>query len=548
MKRLLIIIGLVALPSTSMAAALSPWVQAVVERTDAGIRMAKTLTDAQGCGTDPAVTLSRRENLIDNTLTTLRPYVDVQQQISTQSQKLNEWTTCFASDVNLLERKLDEIRVALDSGIEACNGPQVQALRANYTFTAEAATALLKGGADPSYKDSRLAYTYAFHDIELWNAGTERAPLVTPVDLCPYTTDYSPRSVAYVPSTPTDTGIIDTQAQAVKSFGCDATVLTQLTDPTDSVEAQPRLQFLAQTETQSTLLSRMVTQFLQNLDAALSALHGAASMPPPLPEPFSPLEHGKQSGCLKPALQAPGSVDLLLNDYPDYFGSQPAPGQMLPVGMFLRPTYDSFSLLPNAPMTLRAFIERKNDQGVRRPFPWDMQSNGTDYFSYIFSGSDAPQQLQIISSGIDRETGFVDALGRDSIERTTSAFSPLRTAVNSLAQATRTTVPDYVSDLSYFLARQCVDGHCQSTLDGVLKRIHNPYCTPYTEGLYTDDRAHVYCFCLEKSAEVPNGLDLGNANDRKLFDQYCREPTAEEVGEYKTLEPKMVGACMVRNQ
>jgi hypothetical protein len=93
----------------------------------------------------------------------------------------------------------------------------------------------------------------------------------------------------------------------------------------------------------------------------------------------------------------------------------------------------------------------------------------------------------------------MESAHRDPAERMKDAAEGMEDALQSLIAITneddgllRTR---YIPDLTYFLARSCVDGHCQETLKTVAKRTFNPYCAPYVSGKFTEEDAPEKCFC-----------------------------------------------------
>ncbi len=504
-----------------------------------------------------------KDGMIEQTISLVREYVDVAQQIGVQSRSLREDSACLIGDVRRLEEKLEALRAAMNAGIDECNGAKVRALMEAYKFTAGAMTSLTRGAHDPTYRDDRVRFVYPFEDRALWDSnGSSHVDTASDVSQCPYTTDYSPRSIGYIPD-------VQEPGMNLKSFGCDASVLGSLDDPADQIEVAPMKQFLIVTHAYSAAVAAFVNQITANIDASAESARTGESVPivpaDPLPPP---LEHAVQSGCLRPGIpplpagaadasSVPG-VDVLLNDYPDYFSRDNAhavdaadgtrivvytlPEEILPVGMLLRPAYDLFNMHANALMAMRAYTERKTNQGSLRPV--ETQEGPADLLAFMFREKERSNTLRRIAENIERESGLADALGRDSLEQIHDAYQPLDDAMQSLVKAVDDDVPDYVSGLAYFLARQCADGHCQATLDSIQKRLHNPFCTPYLDGTYTDERMHVKCLCLLKSDDEPNGLDLANGDDEQFYNDYCLGKfTPEDEARYANMEAEPVWAC-----
>ncbi len=563
MKYVLTIIGLMMIPAHTLAAEpLSPWVEEVLARADAGISMASGLPGG-GCPSNDEDKTYSLEKMVAQANEVIRPYIDVQKQISLQSKMLRERTACLQSDINLLEAKANQIQKEVTAAIAACNSNRAAALLETYKFTADASITLLEAGSDPGFDDDRLRYNYAFNDAGLWNAAqTGGGPIRVAMDeddaddlpLCPYTTDYSPRSVGYLVN-PDGTVTSD-----VKSFGCDLSVLATLDDP----EVPWLDSFLQSTDSYANTVADLITQFSSTLDQAIRTLRG---LPPSTGTGggSSTLQHGVQMDCQKPAYLEPYSIpykDILLNAFPDYFTDSDEPDTpMLPIGMLLMPSFDYFSVNSNPMMLNETYIQRRNRQGAERPDPAGASFADDDYFTYL-GDNNRKLELQRRAADIERSAGTVDAAGRDSLERMQNAFSPLTVAVSALSESVHGgtpqgvtsplpfiepvgVVPQYISNLTYFLSRQCVEGHCQRTLDSVAKRIHNPYCTPYISGIYADDKTYAKCFCIPKDGANPNGLEIGGA-DKVFYEDYCLGMIkSEDQQRYDSLEPMLYPACQV---
>ncbi len=112
---------------------------------------------------------------------------------------------------------------------------------------------------------------------------------------------------------------------------------------------------------------------------------------------------------------------------------------------------------------------------------------------------------------------------------------PLEAAIQSLIRIVDTELPEkYIPELTLFLARSCVDGHCQRTLDAVARRTFNPYCHPYVSGKYTEDDVAKYCYC---DPEI-------EFRDNDFWKQYCSADYGEDMARYDAMVPEMMPACI----
>lgn len=565
---LLLVLSLLT-PTSVHAAALSPWVQGVIDRANEG--MAGGVASLGSCPGDALEKERVQDDMIATTYDVLRPYIDVRRELAQQSQMIRQRTVCFQSDINELERTLNEIRQKMDASISECNGASMSVLMSTFTFTSQAAISLLRGGTDPSFQDDRLTYRYSFHDRGLRDAGVEKEKIDDDsIPICPYTTDYSPHSVAFLPGSD------------VMSYGCDLTVMDRITHPVDRIEADAATYFMEETDRFAGSIGDLVNQYINSIDFVLRVLRNGTGMPSD--PPFTGLlQHGVASGCLKPALpfvpnidptveQLSGNysplaglrdtLDLVLDQYPDYFTtpgggefelfpdvwvrSYAEEGKALPIGMLTWPAYDHFSVYSNPVMMIRNFVDRRGEIGAARPLPSRLTASPEmDFFRYLYEGAQLGNEYRVIAENIDLERGMVDAASRDSLERMKNAFSPLSSAVNQFTLATEKSVPTYIKKLTYFLARQCVDGHCKQTLDSVAKRINNEYCTPYTDkrNLYKEDKMYAKCFCIPKDDANPDGLDIGGV-DKEFYEDNCLGiPKQADEDKWANLEPTLIPAC-----
>ncbi len=535
--------------AASGTVALSPWVQAVLERADQGISLAQSLPE-KSCESETL------QSEIRNNQSVIRKLVFPALQREAEAASLRESTVCFQSDKHLLELKIREVQNAMDEALslDNCKISTSMALRETYEFLIGAYASFVQGGTNPTYRDDRLRYRYTFHDMDLRNAGA-KGPIAdtgSTAPLCPYTTDYGVHSLGFLP-TPVGEGAAPGDASFdVRSFGCDPTVLEKIIDPPYNTEAATLRNFMMRTDELSRSLYDTVSTALFNLNNVIGVLTGTttASEPPgakPMPE------HAEQSGCLKPLqpdLEAgdPAETDALLSAYPDYFEPynlriddtpaytySPLPEDVLPTGMLHLPVIDYFLTMPNAGVLTRSFTDLREYTGGIRPLPRYLISDMFDsFFMAITRTADTSIKLREISSNIEREMGILESSSTDALQRMQDASVPLESAVQALIKVVDTELPEkYIPELTYFLARSCVDGHCKETLDAVARRTFNPYCHPYVSGLYTQEDAVKRCYCDEEI----------KSTDPTFWKRYCSNDFAEDMAKYDAMEAKMIPAC-----
>lgn len=513
MKKFFLTLGILLLPATASAQALSPWVQGVLDRADEGISMAG--------GLGPAICDNETlQSEISDNRSLARSMLDATTQLEQESQLLAERTTCFEYDRALLRQKLVQIQNEMNSAIDACLINKNRMLRVNYQFVAEALQSLLRGGIDPTVRDDRLQYKYAFHDKTLLDQQIDEQIVEnSTAPLCPFTSDYAPRSVAYIPTGVGNAAAAGDASFDVRSFGCDVTTLGRIDIAPVDAEAAVFRDFLGQTQEFALTVYNTVSQAVRNIDDTIGIITGIKK-PRPDARPGSIPPHETVSGCLKPLSPDLSSIDAqgledLLAAYPNFFGPEnlrddgnggttydPKQGETLPTGLLFQASFDRFGVTPASYALVRSFVDRREALGYDRPLPGGMQSPNnentvdTTFFTGVINPTLLQNELRNISSNIERETGILDAINRDAAQRLKDASMPLEQAVQNLVYVTDEFLPKkYVPELTFFMARSCVDGFCQDTLKNVAQRILNPYCHPYVSGKYMDEKAADKCFC-----------------------------------------------------
>ncbi len=517
MRRLLILIGILLIPSGASAAALSPWVQAVLERADTEMSSDGAVVPA--CD-HIAETVTNRNLIVDSLGTTV--------DLAIESQFLRERTICAESDRSLLLEKRQEIQEAMnDALVSPCSPEKLAALRAAYAFITDAYRSFLYGSIDPSYKDTILL------------AKDEDAPL------CPYTTDYSPHAIGYIPATAGGAVSGGGSSFDLKSYGCDLKVLQDIQNNLPEAlkkEAENEIKFQSKAQEIAVDLYSLISQSLSAIDRSIAMLSGVPPPPAP-PSTVTPPSHDKAVGCLRPpspeaATADAGQIDDLLTAYPDYFSADnlrkdsagnmtysPPRSETLPEGVIFTTTTNPFSFLPNAVSLNRLFTDHALFVGLSRPLPLSYLEESLDMFSLVARTLNAAKMLRLISGNIQQETAFFEAAVRDPYERIADVTQPLSAAVNSLADLTQNFLPkEYIPNVVYFLLRSCVDGHCKGTLEAVAQRSFNKYCHPYVSGDYTDEEAVKKCFCEDQYKNEDFCMGQSSMQQQKPQLLMCGEP------------------------
>lgn len=548
MRSVLFLLGLL-LPFSVSAEALSPWVREVLKRSEDGIGVAQSI-DYTNC--DPASLLSDHQA----NQSIFGEFADVRLDFGADATFLRERTVCFESDRKALKDQIIKIADAMLQETKSCKLGTAALLRKNYGFLMMAYRDFLAGGIDPSYKTRLLMSRWAFHYRELYDQDIEAEfDEDAPEDWqCPFTTDYGAHAIAYVPLEPGSGG--SEEDLEVRSYGCDQSVLDRITDEPLKKEATTLKNFLNDTDDAARALYSTLQDALYALGSALSSRTDGWA-PPELPDvPESPPEHATLSGCLRPEEPVEGrhtdeEIEALLHTYPDYFeeenlqertiGGQtvwsfgPDQEHRLPIGLLFQPSLDYFSVEPSSLSLLRTYAERRARNAAERPLSSYFTPKILDNIFAIFENiMKDPKDVKEVEASVEEESAFLDSAIRDASQRMHSAGDSLEDALQSLLAVTNSEdglLPtSYIPDLTYFLARSCVDGYCQETLETVAKRTFNPYCTPYASGKFTEEDAALRCFC-DASVEDSWGE----------WDRYCSENI--NYGNYSGRQDEVSLAC-----
>ncbi len=532
----------IVVPTTLHAEALGPWVQGVLEKAQAGMRVAEAQTPGS-CRNDTMIPEIWEST--DSVKETESTSVEIGQEM----EFFTERTVCFENDRYLLEQAMHSILGAMNAATAACNSEGVRVLRDTYRFVHDAYVSYMNGALDPSYKDDRLRRKYLFEDEALWVTPpykdaqydkTSTAPI------SPYSTEYGPHTIAD-PGTVVGAPVFG-EASPLRSYGCDAMVLRSL-GPPFADEATALATFMDQLDAFARPLYTSISHSLRTIDDIIAVLTGKKP-PDILPGPEDPLEHDKKHGALRPHSpeedngMTPREQEATLQAFPNYFDPEnaridpatgettftPRPEDLLPVGMLFRP-------LESSPIaSILNFVNKKADMGTQRPSPDIFEEKALGIFSYIHQTFVESPLVRFLGANSERQTALVEASNRDPLELSEAAAEPLHRAVVSLTDVVENFLPkQYIPSVAFFLARSCVDGHCQNTLRTVLKRIHNPMCHPYISGEYEDEGVANKCFCVASVEDT----------DPVFWAKYCKDTLSpDEEEEYRNRPPEKIAACL----
>lgn len=511
----------VALPLPVSAAALSSWVQGVLDRAEAGRSVAAGLPGSQ-CTNGGASDLL---DAVDDAVRTMAgSSIDTEETWTF----LEAQTVCAEHDRRLLLRSLRTTAEAATLAASQCRPDATRALLSTLRFTADAYRSFLAGVDDPAVTDDRLRWRYPFETSARWSQGPfePEADTASLAPLCPFTSDYGPPSLGLTRSTyaplpvPTiasasygcDLAVlrcIAPQAGAAAPTGCDPSI-TQNADASIKKEADRLATALETIDRAARPLADSVSVAMQALASIMEALTGARP-PSSLSSAIPPPPHAVMAGCLRPPIPQTAGDDraedadrallafpqLMDREYLTRLGLDPERDSAHPPSAALMPWW----LLLRGPATdlttVRSFLLRREEAGAARPTSgaWSFQSSDAENpLAFVLGGELLSLAGQ--SGDIERATATLDLIGRDAMEMAEDSSTPFHEAVASLARVTEDFLPQqYLPSLTMFMLRSCSGGPCEARLRAVLKRTFNPYCHPFLSGKYREKDVPEKCFC-----------------------------------------------------
>ncbi len=535
MRRPFLIIGvlattafLVPLPAAAQAAklcdglrgatALSPYVQKVLERADAGLSFAQQGNDDGG-----DIELYWY-SLVENAGATVLQGMDTERRITGAIQDLIDRSACLRYDALLISCKIEEVRKALNTatskGIGAPSAEKSFKLQELLLFLFNRDRYLSAGALDPWYADPDWGRVYAFDaptpgfccrsgdnglacetsDFLECNPGTfwktaddcayecevAEFPDQDP-RLCPYDSDYA---------MPTEGG-----------YGCDETVM-------------PSVGLLADEKDSLTKLRAAVEKLRSD---AFGSSSSAASRPPALVGCASTFGHcsdGTNRACQTSGdcetgascvfqkgtcLNEPSVQCREDRDCPDVPTGTTEDGETAQASICVLPPVSPpatvirrgpFSLIPDQLRLVEAFIQWNRRVGASRPFRSDLAAEReggqaddefVDPFQFLTDQNDRSIARQ---AGADEGTlqGRLMPLS-DASDQLQAMLKPLREAIADFSElaAGADGVRKFVRAFSSYLLRNCLDDPCQTDLERVWTIANTDECFPYADGSYLED-------------------------------------------------------------
>lgn len=531
-------------------APVSPYVQAVLTRADAGLTYAKSAPALPVFGFfigDWAQAIASAMAQLMNTNV----------QVTIQADDLIHHSACLNFDATAIKCKMQQVQDEMQAGASGRSLIALWQLRSLLTFLNDRLTQFYQGALDPNYADPdwgsvqifdppqnvycydsfagtcrqttsaacALARGSAFRtQIQCQNAGglplTNQNGTQTNDVMCPYDSDYGP--------------------SLQNGFGCDLDVMA------------PRIGF-APVKTEYDALNavikqidaaRAIQQQLLGVQNDIDTLTGNQTASPPA---LAPRTHISAVGCAPPpgicsnnqALRCSGDADCVnggtcqtatsvcslnrsitcLNDDSQCtvngqnFGTCIPNDGKIPATVELR---GPFSLGKNERELVSDFLLDRLQTANSRSTPDSLATPGTvsnNTFSKLVAGS---YRLLFnawsLFQGRDEAINF--PIATDPELEIASALTPLRKAVGDLARLVlpdktqqKQGLRDFVIKYAYFLRRSCINRPCNASLEEILKIAFADACFPYTNGDFLDDSPDSprYQKCLDKAGiQLPN--------------------------------------------
>ena len=521
---------MLSVPLPLEAAALSPWVQSVLTRVDTALNLPTT---GNGSCVDEIT-----QHEVEASINESRRIFSEIENITQEADLLYSRTICFESDRRLLLEKIQQVYTALTNATKNCDQVLAADLRSALEFIAISYQQFLQNGLNPSASGSLLQSLQPFEEADSINLSTQPS--------CIYTTDYSPHFIAYIPTKIDPIGKAP-EGSALRSYGCDQTILPTLPESFEK-ERKPLLNLINAIEE----FARPISEAIKLTKESLAKINEDTTVPTasgrePEATRTRSLEHAAVTGCLvpphpleqNPLLPQPATNDIE-KTYQRFLrtldsGYKRGNASMLPTWLILLSTGNAFTSFPDVFTLLPSFASLKEEMGYERPRSRDEALEEDDQAYFLAGTYDTVSRGLALEKGAQGRTeGRMELLSRDTLELTSAATEPLRSAMLQYTLMTQDFLPKkYLPNFVYFLSRSCVDGHCQKTLKTIAKRTFNDYCIPYLSKKYTDEKAVDKCFCLP-SVE---------ADDPDFWKENCSEDFEDKRGEFEAKEKKFYPFC-----
>lgn len=429
-------LGLLLAPGGAAAQwAVSPYVQAVLQRSEDGVRRARQLRAPEP--EVDALDLRRAATAAYGAL------VDTRQRITIERRALSEHTACLRADLFLLERQFERVRQETLLAIDRKNRSSVTLMLEVLRFLSDRYEAVLHGARDPAQTDSDWHATWQF-DPPDWQA-TYGGILVSG-EACPFHTDYLPPSVG--------------------GYGCDATALRQV------------LRGLSASGAGGSELRAATQAELASLEAGLRAAADYELRLLALGQASGQLDRIVSGGPALPSLSPPPQHRPPLSGC---FRTRPLPPEV--VRHELR---GPFSLERDDERLLTIFREQRRSEERERPLPSYLDAGRTVVHWILgwlglqegrelgeFQGTQGERESMTVAATVDPSGSF------ERLTISVREFSDLASG--------RDGVRAFVRDFAYFLRLSCVFRPCSSRLERVMRVVVTDECFPYANGEFLRD-------------------------------------------------------------
>ena len=299
-------------------AALSPWVDDVIQKIDAGLATS---------GMMPAIscddTVVRQE--LQNNLSMIRNQYSVTVDTAMEISALKNRTLCFEADRRELQEKVDTILQLLSTATNSCQQQSSHVLRQTFLFADAAYREFLKGAVDPSLHNDLVRTTYPFEKPETF--GVMSKPELDPSSTktqCIYTTDYAPPGIGFIPTIENDV-IASPEESDLRAFGCDQSVLLTLPSSVNT-EAAVLSGLMGDIQTFAKETLSVIESALSSIDEILAVATGSAPTSTVTHVVDPPPPHAEQTGCLRPLIPLSSlgtqQVEDALQAFPSYFDTK----------------------------------------------------------------------------------------------------------------------------------------------------------------------------------------------------------------------------------
>ncbi|OGJ55590.1 hypothetical protein A2706_01300 [Candidatus Peribacteria bacterium RIFCSPHIGHO2_01_FULL_51_35] len=456
MKRLAFVIGFVLLlaPNVTHAqSAVSPYMQRVITRAEAGIAFAK-----ESGSLEAAVTffLPSFRPFMEMAGSTVLGLIDTKQRIIAMEKDLTENTACLHIDLFLLEMEIKRVQEAVNDEAKKGNVLGVLRLQDILLFLDERLDIVLRGSRDPTIQDGTWTKKRMFD-----RPGTDTAG-----SICPFHTDYLPPSIA-------------------SGYGCDAEKLQSIVEALESpLKETVVAETLAATDIASVLRKYVQeAQALLSLEQRINRLLGRST--DTIVSSTEIPAHRTVTGC---PVEWPEDADRNKDSWPD-----DALAWELRHMRFER----------DERKIMHAFQELRVTQSAARPVsdafrsesqnPLEdtLNAQGARTFS-AFSRKQGLRESEIFAQSADTHLAISDSIGT------------LKKSIGVIAQLAknRDKLRGFVRDFAYYLRRTCIDRPCNARLDQILKIVFQDDCFPYTNGEYLDGKSYEQCKAAAGLEEV----------------------------------------------